>query len=217
MADAPSTSCLSRFDACEKSACATGTAWGLLSSPLSMLAWWFVRHSVYFAAAAFLLMVEPFASSTAVYVLIVAVMLVAHSWKVASFFIRNRDALTAPAAVSPTANKVAPIATMVTATITLGSGRSSGLGLGVVSGSVQVVSLGANTPGANAGLQRGDTLVTVDGEACGADVGKVQRYFARASGGVVLTLQRTGALVAADAIDGKSLQTHGGSRTPLPV
>ena len=163
-----------------------------------MLLFWALRHTFYFGIVFLLLAVEPMASSRIVHALITGVFLIAHAWKFLAFFLRH-DERAPGAAVSPaTAELPAAKRVQLDVTLALGGGRSSGLGLGAVKGIVQVVSLGSGTPAAEAGLHVGDQIVAVDGVQCGANVRQVQQAFARAAGGVALTIERAGARVAPD-------------------
>ena len=163
--------CLTAFDNCERKACATATAWGLLNDkPIAIVAFWCFRHALYATALFALIELAP---GMTTYVAIAAVFVVAHSWKLLSFIIRNRGS----AVIEPTAeNTAAAVMAELSLKLNLG-GRSSGLGLGVVNGLVQVISVGRETPGEEAKLRRGDCIVEVDGVECGGSVRKVQAAF----------------------------------------
>lgn len=141
----------------------------------------------------FLVMVEPFASSSVVQGLLIFAFALAHGWKLSSFLIRKHKDFSS--IVPSTAEKFDTVQThKLELTLVLGGGRSSGLGLGAVRHSVTCITLASPSPGLEAGLEIGDRIVAVDGEMCaGADVTKVQRVFAKASGAVKLTVMRAGA------------------------
>lgn len=82
---APQT-CFSKVDAAEAKICATGTAWGLLKDQSSgvLVAFWFVRHMLYFGIAVALVTQVP-ASVTAVVIFFVVI----HSYKTGVFIARD--------------------------------------------------------------------------------------------------------------------------------
>ena len=180
-----------RFDVCERCACATGTAWGLLNDrPMAIMAFWAFRHSIYFGLVVlFLLNVEPMASSVASYVMVAFIFFFAHTWKAASWAIRNGG--SDKAVVAPAVQKIGHVRNDLEVILNL-SGRSSGLGLGAVKGAVQILSVASRAPGAEAMLRVGDAIVSVDGELCGGDVRKVGKMLLKAAplGTVRMTISR---------------------------
>ena len=145
-----------------------------------MTIFWLLRHTLYIAVSAYLLMVEPMASDPIVLAAIAAVITIAHVWKCTAYFIRDTMSQRRAAPIAPKKELPTPQFALIDATLALGDGCSSGLGLGAASSSphtapaVVVVAVAARSAGEQAGVRRGDRIVQVGGEPCGTSVAMVQ-------------------------------------------
>lgn len=77
---------LRKVDKAERAVCSTGTAWGILKTPNSMIAFWAFRHVLYGGLAITAMLLD---TSGIAQIAVGIVFGVAHAWKLLAFLIRS--------------------------------------------------------------------------------------------------------------------------------